>query len=112
MEEATPQSPMCPATIPGEVLVGILKLGETIHWTILRFADSQLKHAIWGGDSSADRVCGLLPVIQKTSPLKKMLEFKRYSSESKKLCSFTCDIFLDKRNPIGYNAAHDKIFYP
>jgi hypothetical protein len=41
-----------------------------------------------------------------------MLEFKRYSSESKKLCSFICDIFLDKRNPIGYNAVHDKIFYP
>ena len=32
--------------------------------------------------------------FHKTSPLKKMLEFKRYSSESKKLCSFTCDISL------------------
>jgi hypothetical protein len=42
MEEATPQSPMCPATIPGEVLFGVLKLGKTINWTILRFADSQM----------------------------------------------------------------------
>ncbi len=35
--------------IPGEALVGVLKFGKTIHWTILRFADNQLKHATLGG---------------------------------------------------------------
>jgi len=46
---ATPVSPGCPSPIPGEALLGVLKSGKTIQWTILRFDDNGLKGAIWGG---------------------------------------------------------------
>jgi hypothetical protein len=44
---ATPQG--VPPPIPVEPEIGVLKLGKTIHWIILRFADNGLKCAIWGG---------------------------------------------------------------
>jgi len=40
--------PMVSIPIPGEILVGALKIGKTIRWTILRFADNQMKHALGG----------------------------------------------------------------
>jgi hypothetical protein len=37
---ATPYPGEPPHLYPVEILVGVLKLGKTIHWTILEYADN------------------------------------------------------------------------
>jgi hypothetical protein len=54
-----------------------MPLRKTIQWTSAVFADDCLKRADWDGEFSGYRGRRQLPVLNETSPLKKMLDFDR-----------------------------------